>query len=255
MSRPVFTIEERDRVRNGLLEMARNDPRLVAGAIVGSMARGGGDRWSDLDLTFGLADGTAVIDVLIGWTRDLEQKFNAVHLFDLPFLSTIYRVFLFPGNLQVDLSFTPIADFGALGPDFQLIFGQTVERLHIPPPSDQYLFGLAVHHAVRARFCIARGRLWQAEYWISEVRDQALSLACLRYGLEPRNGRGYDGLPVEITRRFTDALVRSIDCEELLRALGCSIEALLGESTEVREFASKVEAQLYGLLSTKWPEA
>src|SRR5207244_3638645 len=146
VSRPVFSVEERDRVRDRLLEMARADRRVVAGATVGSLALDGGDRWSDLDLTFGLAPGSKAADLLAEWTRDLEREFGAVHLFDLPFLSTIYRVFLFPGSLQVDISFTPGAEFGALGPRFKLLFGETVERAYPPPPAAPHLFGLGVHH-------------------------------------------------------------------------------------------------------------
>src|SRR5262249_5897242 len=106
-SRPLFTVEERDRIRARLLEIAHADPRVVAGADVGSLATGRGDRWSALALTFGLAEDASAGDLLADWSRDLEFEFGAVALFDLPFLSTIYRVFLFPGNLQVDLSFTP----------------------------------------------------------------------------------------------------------------------------------------------------
>jgi hypothetical protein len=40
----------------------------------------------------------------------MAKRHAAVHLFDLPFLSSLYRVFLLPGSLQVDLSFTPAAD-------------------------------------------------------------------------------------------------------------------------------------------------
>jgi hypothetical protein len=45
------------------------------------------------------------------------------------------------------------------------------------------LFGYAVHHLLRARFCIERGRLLQAEYWVSSARDYALNLACLMRGI------------------------------------------------------------------------
>jgi len=254
MSPAAFTVEQRDRVRDRLLEMARADERVVAAAMVGSLALDGGDLWSDLDLTFGLAQGAKAADVLGDWTRALEREFAAVHLFDLPFMSSLYRVFLFPGSLQVDLSFTPGAEFGALGPRFRLLYGTTVERAHIPSPSAPYLLGLGVHHAVRARFSIERGRPWQAEYWISGVRDQALSLACLRRGLAPASGRGYDDLPAEAMALFADALVRSMDRAELLRALGAAIAAMLRESGEVPGLASKVEAELRGLVSAHWPE-
>jgi hypothetical protein len=173
----MFTVEERNRVCGRLLEMACSDPRIVAGAAVGSLATGGGDRWSDLDLTFGLANGTTVTELLADWTTELNRRFDAVHLFDVALMSTVYRVFLLPGGLQVDLSFTPGAGFGALGPSFALLFGRAVDRDHLPPPSARHLLGLGVHHALRARLCVERGRPWQAEYWISGVRDQALSLA------------------------------------------------------------------------------
>src|SRR5213080_4356356 len=96
----MFTVEERVRVRNRIVQMSRADPRLVAGALVGSTAGSGGDIWSDLDLTFGLADGAAIDEVLADWTTRLANEFHAVPLFDLPHLSTIYRVFLLPNNLR-----------------------------------------------------------------------------------------------------------------------------------------------------------
>jgi hypothetical protein len=248
MSRPgtirrVFTVEERSRIRDRLEDMGHADPRIVAGAAVGSLAQGEGDRWSDLDLTFGLAEGASVAEVLADWTDQVEDEFGAVRLFDLPYLSTIYRVFLFPGQLQVDLSFTPGAEFGALGPKFALLFGTAVDRSHFPKPSADYLFGLGAHHALRARFCIERGRLWQAEYWISGIRDQALSLACLRRGLETSYGRGFDQLPADVLDWFGDSLVRSVERAELLRALGRAIDGLLDESDQVGEMTSTVKVQ------------
>ncbi len=95
------------------------------------------------------------------------------------------------------------------------------------------LFGLAVHHALRARFCVERGRLWQAEHWLSGLRDEALNLACLRRGLPARNGRGYDELPAEVLGAFEGALATSLAQEELLRALAVAIDGLLREAGEL----------------------
>ena len=119
----MFTVEERDRVRDRIIEVAKADPRIVSGAMVGSLISSswGGDHWSDLDLTFALEDDVSLAEVLADWTSRLEAEFGAVHLFDLPHLSTLYRVFLLRGNLQVDLSFTPKADFGGRGPKFKLL--------------------------------------------------------------------------------------------------------------------------------------
>ena len=58
----MFTLEERNRVRDRIIEVAKADPRIVSGAMVGSLigSSWGGDRWSDLDLTFALDDGVSL---------------------------------------------------------------------------------------------------------------------------------------------------------------------------------------------------
>jgi len=246
----VFTIEDRDRVRDRVLELARDDPRVVAGAEVGSLAAGGGDRWSDLDLTFGVAEGEAVDEVLADWTDRIVDELDGVHLFDLPSGATIYRVFLLPGTLQLDVSFTPAAAFGAGGPKWRLLFGTEVERPPAAPPAAAELFGYAAHHARASRVSIERGRHWQAEYFIGELRDYGLALACRRRGLPARYGRAFDDLPGEVLAAFEGAIVRSLDRDELLRALAAAVEALLRETAEVEELAAKVEPQLRELASS-----
>jgi hypothetical protein len=240
----LFTVEERDRIRARLLEKAQLDPRIVAAAEVGSLALGPGDRWSDIDLSLGLAAGVTVAEILAAWTPEIEREFDAVALFDLPYQSTVYRVFFFPGSLQVDLSFAPGHEFGALGPQFKLLFGEAVTRPAPASPTASHRFGLAVHHALRARFSIERGRFWQAEYWISALRDESLALACSRRGLTAGHARGYDELPEEVRSAHAGTLVRSLDRAELMRALGVAIEGLLRESDEL---AKRVEAELRAL--------
>ncbi|MGH2540050.1 MAG: hypothetical protein ACRDGK_05985 [Actinomycetota bacterium] len=56
----MFTIEQRDALRDRVLRLAKEDERVIAGALVGSLAVGADDRFSDLDLTFGVADDVEV---------------------------------------------------------------------------------------------------------------------------------------------------------------------------------------------------
>src|SRR5690349_1810906 len=127
----IFRVSDRERVHDRVLRLAASDERVVAGAVVGSLAFGdSGDCWSDLDLTFAVADDQPMLGVLEDWTRTVIEEFDAVHLFDVPAGPSIYRVFLLPGCLQFDLSFTPASQFGALGPKFRLLFGSAVEKPH-----------------------------------------------------------------------------------------------------------------------------
>jgi hypothetical protein len=252
----MFTVEQRDALCERMLKHGRADERVVAGAIVGSLAVDRGDRYSDLDLTFGIADDAAVADVLDHWTRTLLGELEAVQLADLERGATTYRVFLLPEGLQLDLSMTPAAQFRPAGPRFRLVFGEmaddgsvtpmpgATEGLFIPtPPVAEAIFGWGVIYALHARACIERGRVWQAEHYIGAVRDHALALACLRAGLPPAQARTYDDLSAETLARYEDAHVGSVDPEELRTAVAASVRALVREGVEARLAHAPVVAE------------
>jgi hypothetical protein len=240
----VFTVEQRDALRARMLQLAEEDERVVAGAAVGSLAVGTGDRFSDLDLTFGIADGVPVARVLDAWTRTLSEELDALQLADLTAGLTTYRVFLLPDALQFDLSMTPATEFRPAGPRFQLLFGETAADesdaqrrpqggLFIPTPTVAGdIFGWGVIYALHARACIERGRVWQAEHYVDAVRDHALSLACLTCGLPAAQARGYDELSPETLAAFDRTHVGSVEPDVLRRALGASVLALLNEGGE-----------------------
>jgi hypothetical protein len=242
----VFTVEQRDALRERLLRIAEDDERVVAGAAVGSLAVDGGDRFSDLDLTFAIADHVQVADVLEDWTRTLIDELDAVRLADLEREPTIYRVFLLPDALQFDLSLTPAAQFRPAGPRFRLLFGETAAESEAPTPRVAGaiflptpavagdLFGWGVIYALHARACIERGRVWQAEHYVGAVRDHALSLACLQGGLPAVLARGYDELSAETLARFEDAHVGAVEPVALRAALAASVLALMREGAEAR---------------------
>jgi hypothetical protein len=229
----MFTVEQRAALRDRVLALAEEDPRVVAAAAVGSLALGGGDRYSDLDLTFGVAEDTPVATVLDDWTRALGDELGAVPLVDLERTPTIYRVFLLPDALQFDLSLTPAARFAPAGPKWRTLFGEIAEehtRTPAPPVAED-LFGWGVIYALHARTCIDRGRVWQAEHYTGAVRDHALSLACLRHDLPAVQARGYDDLPTGVLAGLDGAHVGSLDAAELQRALSVALKALFGEAT------------------------
>jgi hypothetical protein len=64
---------------------------------------------------------------------------------------------------------------------------------------------------------------------ISGMRDQALTLACLRNGLTAVHGRGLDELPLDLRSSFEDTLVRQIDGPEMMRAFQAVTRSLLQE--------------------------
>jgi predicted nucleotidyltransferase len=225
----VFTSAQRERVRARLLNRASQDAHVTGAAITGSASRNAEDRWSDIDLFLGVADEIALESAIGDWSDFMYRELGALHHFDLHAASAIYRAFLLPDCLEVDLAFTPARSFGALGPAFRVVFGEAIKRPHIAPANPDHLIGLAWHHVLHARIAIERRQSWQAEYWISGVRDHALALSSLRFGQPAAYAKGADALPTHITAGLEDALVRALTVEELSRALRNAADGLLRE--------------------------
>jgi hypothetical protein len=242
----MFSPEARFRIRSEILDYGSRDARISGAALTGSAAAGREDRWSDIDLAFGVHDGTEVSEVLRDWTTYMYDRQRALHHADVLAGAWIYRVFLLPNTLQVDLAFAPAQEFRALAPSFQILFGKAQEGQHSAPPRANDLVGLGWLHALHARSSIARGKSWQAEYMISGLRDHTLTLACLRLGLPTIHGRGIDQLPGEVTADLVASLISRLDQEHLLRAFEVVMKAFLAE---IRHVEPELEARLREVLT------
>lgn len=241
----MFAPEERERLRSALVAAARDDARITGAALTGSGATGDEDRWSDIDLAFGVAEEAGLGQVVADWTERMYREHGAVHHVDVTSGTTLYRVFLLASTLQVDLAFWRAGEFGAIAPTFRLLFGAAEEHAARPAPDAAELIGLGWLYALHARSSIARGRVWQAEYMISGVRDHVLALACLRHGVPAIQGRGVDHLAPEVTAAVAGALVCSLDLAEMRRAFRVASEALLDE---VRQIDAGLATRLAGPL-------
>ena len=244
----MFTPEQRAAIRTDILEYATRDNRVSAAAITGSAAVDGEDKWSDIDLAFGVAETADQAAVLSDWTNYLYEKHLALHHLDVMAGEWIYRVFLLPGTLQVDLAFVRAAEFRPLAPTFRLIFGAANEAGQFPSPTPGGIIGMGWLYALHARSCIARMKLWQAEYMVSGVRDHALALACIRHGLSAVHGRGMDQLPQEVTGPMEGALVGRLDQAELARAFRVAVKAFRSEVEKADErLAERLQETLISL--------
>jgi hypothetical protein len=240
----MFSTEERARTRDQLLKRAEADDAIVGAAYTGSLGTGADDRWSDTDLV--LAVRGELAPALIRWTDWLYTEHKAQHHWDLQVGPKLIRVFLLPGWLELDLTFAPEADFAPRGPQWQTIFGQA-QPLDPYPPTDRHLLaGLLWHHALHARICLARRRWWQAEHWISAMRDHVITMACARLGLPAANAKGADLLPDDLTAPLQATLVRELTATELRRTL----TAIIAVATdEIARFDPALAARLRPMLA------
>jgi hypothetical protein len=252
----MFTEAYRNDLRDALIEKAGLDQRLVGVALTGSSSTDSEDRWSDIDLAFGVASDQSLDEVIADWTLYMHDKHRAVANVDVVSRATVYRVFLLANSLQVDIAFAPEHEFGAVAPTFRLVSGTAREQPQSGPPEISRLIGMAWLYGLHARSSIARGRPWQAEYMISALRDHVVMLACVRHEVPYQQGRGADMLPRSVTQSLQDALVRSVDGAELIRAFGRAMKLLVNEvEYSGMERANSLIPVLEELVRTADPEA
>jgi len=244
----MFTVEERDRLRERLLARAEADDTVAGAAFTGSYAVGEGDRWSDTDLV--LAVRGDLTPTLTTWTAWLYDDLGARHHWDLPVGASLIRVFLLPGWLEIDLTFAPETEFGPRGPQWRTLFGRTRALEPFAPPDTDTLVGLVWHHALHARVCVERARWWQAEHWISALRDHVITLACLRLGHPHAHAKGAHLLPDDLSARLEPTLVRSLTAPELHRALSATIAAATAELEHSRPALATHLAPMLAELAT-----
>src|SRR2546423_162388 len=104
----MYRPDDRERVRADLIEIARADPRIGGGALTGSASVGHEDRWSDIDLAFGVVESSLIGPVIGDWTARMYERHGAVHHVDVRAGTWLYRVFLLANSLQVDVALAPL---------------------------------------------------------------------------------------------------------------------------------------------------
>jgi hypothetical protein len=230
---PIFTPDERERLRGELVSAAEKDANLCGAAHTGSGAAARLDRWSDIDLALCLKPDAPHDQVIAEWTDRLYRKHGAVAHVDVMRGATLFRVFLLRNTLQADVAFWRAEDFGAIGPNFRLIFGQTKYDATSPRPAPQAnplgLIGMAWLYALHVRSSLARGRVLQTEYMLSGMRNHVFELTCSRCGVVAQQGRGLDDLPAAERDAAAECVARSLDPAELKRSFQNTMQALVSE--------------------------
>jgi predicted nucleotidyltransferase len=235
----LYTPEERDEVAARLLELIRADERVERVELSGSGAHGYADRWSDVDIVVVAAEGVDHRKLADSWTARMYEVFPVVYDFRVSFGEEHVRGVLLENFLEVDLGFQPWA------PDSE----EEWTEWGVSPDSEA---GLAWHDVLHAAVAIRRGRAWRAHYYIGLLRWRTLSLA----GAEMSEHKGVDDVRPQLLEALQDALPRSLDPAELMRATRAVVPLFFAElrsydtdeATHYAELADRLEPRLLAFL-------
>ncbi|WP_299903316.1 hypothetical protein [uncultured Aquimarina sp.] len=235
----MYSKKDRIEVQEAIINFAKSDSKIIDCAIVGSESVGNDDKWSDIDLTFGYENEADANQVLREWSKMMSESFDANRLFDISYKESLYRVFLLPNGLQVDLSFTPSKYFGAITDKFKLIFGQEKEREFKSLPEINLIAGYSILFALKTRTSIERENYWQAEYYLSKCRENVMVLKCLKESKNPFDGRSFDNLPNDFLRQMQNCLLIELSRVNLRTSLKNLIQILIKELSSINSLKHK----------------
>jgi predicted nucleotidyltransferase len=230
----LFTPEQRAEVAARVLELLRADRRVGDAVLIGSLATGAADAYSDVDVAVSVEDGVSPDEIAADWVRLMYAEFPVVHHYEVSFDGPL-RGFLLDGLLEVDIAFThlaldPLAD-EARDPD-----------VHATQA------GFFWHDVLHAVFALRRGRPWRALYYVECLRTRVLTVASAARGLRSSELKETDDLPPELLAQVEATLLASVEPEALLGSIRGLIRLFLEELRGPEpELADRLESQLSGI--------
>jgi hypothetical protein len=232
----MFTEADRDAVLEQTVGLMTHDPRVEAVVLTGSLGRGQGDRWSDIDVSAVITNADDVGTVTAEWEALAYREWPVVHHYATEFGTTRVRGFLLRNGLLLDLGFSPIGDFEAWAP-LRVLLDRTGRATEVaeswtawsPTPDWRGEAGFALHDVLHACVAADRGRPWQSLYYLQRVRNRTLSLASERHGFDADEFARVDDLPATETAALEATLVSNLDREALLGAIDLATHAFLDE--------------------------
>ncbi len=253
----MFIEAERDAVLQRAMALLSDDERVEAAVLTGSLGRGQGDRWSDIDLDAVVGEGADVEAVTTDWDGLAYREWPVAHHYATEFGSTHVRGFLLRDGLLLDMGFTPIGDLEVWAP-VRILFDRTGRATRIaekwapwsPTPDWRGEAGFAAHDVLHARVAANRGRPWQSLYFLQRIRNRTLSLASERHGFDSDDFTRVDDLPKDETSPLEATLVASLEPEVLLGAIDRATRAFLDElARHDRDLADRLAEPLLAIVS------
>lgn len=232
----MFSEADRGAVLERAVALMSDDERIEAVLLTGSLGRGQGDRWSDIDLSAIIAEGADAGAVTTDWEGLAYREWPVVHHYATEFGSTRVRGFLLRDALLLDLGFTPIGDFEVWAP-VRVLFDRTGRATALsekvaawtPTPNWRSEAGFAAHDVLHASTAATRGRPWQSLYYLQRIRNRTLALASERRGWDSDEFTRVDDLPEDETRPLEATLVGTLEPDQLLPAIDRATRAFLEE--------------------------
>ncbi len=231
-----------------IVEAYAQDERVLAIGVLGSVARGTWDEWSDLDL-----------DIVT--TDELDAVAEGHRLGGHAALVLPTR----PGEVDVvlptleefSIRYHPLGTTNAHIVDDLKIISGTIDRDQIvaaglrvsrPPRSLELIVSEALRFAIGVHIRVRRQQFWQAVWLLDEVRARLMEVFAVARGVMPV--RGFDALATPELQRRMSALLARDDLGSVQRAVVSALDLLEHDLPTLADSTYELTEQQRDVLST-----
>lgn len=219
------------------------DDRVLAVWLVGSLARGAGDRFSDIDLYVVVRD--ADYDAVYGERGALARRLGDVlSTFEVEWPSCQMLGVILKNGIEIDLCYCRIdqCEIFKPGHQYRILFDrsdQLEERLREPVVHDddpvnmiRRHIGFAHYDFLHAIHGLARGELWASIHHVECLRARLIDLLARSLDVEFNESKGMERhLEAEDQKRLAQTLC-SYDAARVQQAIELLVD-LFGEQLEL----------------------
>jgi len=231
-----------------IVDAYAHDERVLAVGVLGSIARGTWDEWSDLDLDIVTAgDIDAVAE---------GRRLGGPDALVLPTRAGEVDVVL-PTLEEFSIRYHPLGATNAhIVDDLRIISGAlSVEQIvaagvmhSMLPRSLELIASDALRHAIGVHIRLERCHLWTAVWLLDEVRARLLELFAVGRGLS-RSSIAFDTTAAPELQRLLKPLLARADLSSVRQALLAALDVMEHEVPSLSEGAYNLTDQQRGVLS------
>lgn len=215
-----FTEEYRSGALEQIIDFLKSHNDVLSVIIVGSGAKGFRDIYSDIDLTVVINDKTNIDTFILEYQLYLNNKFNVMinhRVGERPLAIAVLDNFL-----EIDISAVYLNQLSAVRNSWNVIFDKTeqAEKImqetlqsrisadlseHIDNEFHNAAWGFW-HYIIYSAIAIKRNDLWRANWEMEYLRNNAIQLLGLKYGIETKRNRDVKLFPAEILKRLQNTI-------------------------------------------------
>lgn len=264
-----YTREDKEKIKQKILEIAKGHGEVCGVILVGSSANNKGDEYSDLDISIVVSEEGKTEEVWKKINAEVKTALKLVFLYENTYAENNYLSVTFMENfLEVDLGVISLDLLEARRPDWEIIFdrdGSVLKKMQETsnPESDKIKFDEefinvnlthALYHTRNFLVALRRGRLFRAMKEIEDFRNNLIDLVGDQEGLATKHYREVDKFAEDTKVDLAKCYAKSIDEKEIrgvyLDILGLFFKRMermnqeMGEINRVKDYVYKM-VELY----------